>query len=88
LNQDYISWRIFTLKTLSEVSEIKINAWTRRSQKEGICGILNCFSQRTNRCRKCMNHYYHEHLESHFDIVPDWELEYLDREKKGLDYFT
>lgn len=65
-----------------------INEWTRRSRKEILCGIVNCYIKPTTKCKKCKNYYCNEHFESHIDIVPDCPLEYQEREKKSLDYYT
>lgn len=65
-----------TVKTRKEadttdqfVEEI-ISNWTRRSQKEGLCGIVNCYNKPTAKCKKCKNYYCKEHFESHLDLVP------------------
>ena len=71
-----------------ELNETEINEWTRRSLKEGLCGILNCYNKPTSRCQKCTNYYCHEHFESHIDIVPDGELAYQKRGENSLDYYT
>jgi hypothetical protein len=69
------------------VEEI-INTWTLRSQKEGICGIVNCYNKPTTKCKKCKNYYCKEHFKSHFDLVPEGELGNSAMEKKGLDEYT
>ena len=65
-----------TVKTRKEadttdqfVEEI-ISNWTRRSQKEGLCGIVNCYNKTTTECKKCKNYYCKEHFKSHLDLVP------------------
>jgi hypothetical protein len=64
-----------------------INEWTRRSRKEGLCGIVNCYYKPITKCKKCTNYYCYEHFESHIDIVTDSELEYQERGNNSLDYF-
>ena len=66
----------------------EIDEWTRRSQKEGICGIVNCFKKPTFLCVKCKNNYCPEHFESHFDILPDGTFEYPRSTNKSLDRYT
>jgi hypothetical protein len=56
-----------------------INEWTRRSRKEGHCGIVNCYNKPTTKCNK--------HFESHIDIIDDSKLENQERGNKSLDYF-
>lgn len=31
-----------------DLNDSKINGWTRRSLKEGLCGILNCYNKSTS----------------------------------------
>lgn len=69
-------------------TQTEINEWTRRSQKEGICGIVNCFKKPTFLCVKCKNNYCPEHFESHFDILPDGTFEYPRSANKSLDRYT
>ena len=57
--------------------EKEINEWTRRSEKEGICGIVSCFNKPTTQCKKCTNYYCSEHFPSHLDLLPDDEFEYV-----------
>lgn len=71
--------------TDSSVEEI-INNWTRRSQMEGLCGIVNCYNKPTTKCKKCKNYYCKEHFKSHLDIVPDADS--TENGVKGLDYYT
>jgi hypothetical protein len=52
-------------------TEEEINEWTRRSRKEGICGIVNCFNKPTKQCKKCTNYYCSGHFPSHLDLLPD-----------------
>lgn len=69
-------------------TEQEINEWTKRSRKEGICGILNCFNKPIKQCKKCTNYYCQDHLPSHLDLLPDNsdDLDY-DSSKEGLDLF-
>jgi hypothetical protein len=39
---------------MNEITEAKINEWTSRSLKEGICGVVNCFKKPTTHCPKCL----------------------------------
>ena len=72
-----------------EITEEEIiNEWTRRSRKEGLCGIVNCYNKPTANCKRCTNYYCNEHFESHIDIVTDSKLEYQERGNKSLDYYT
>ena len=73
---------IFTLKRLYEANET--NEWTRKSRKEGLCGIVNRYYKPTTKCKKC--DYCNEHFRGHIDIVPD--SEYQERREEGLDYYT
>ena len=57
-------------------------------KKEGLCGIVNCYSKPTTKCKKCTNYYCYEYFKSHIDIVTDSELEYQERGNKSLDYYT
>lgn len=61
----------------SEVpTENEINEWTKRSRKEGICGI-NCFNNPTKQCKKCTNYYCSEHFPSLIELsrpVVDWKM--------------
>jgi hypothetical protein len=52
-------------------TEEEINDWTKKSRKEGICGIINCFNKLTKQCKKCTNYYCSEHFPSHLDLLPD-----------------
>ena len=52
-------------------TEEGINEWTRRSRKEGTCGIVNCFNKSTTQCKKCTNYYCSEHFPPHLDLLPD-----------------
>jgi hypothetical protein len=52
-------------------TEEEISEWTRRSRKEGICGIVSCFNNPTTQCKKCTNYYCSEHFPSHLDVLPD-----------------
>jgi hypothetical protein len=70
-----------------ESTQTEINEWTLRSQKEGICGIVNCLKKPTFLCVKCKNNYCHEHFESHFDILQDGTFEYSSA-NAGLDRYT
>jgi hypothetical protein len=68
----------------------QINEWTRRSLKEGICGIVNCLNTPTKKCQKCTNYYCLEHFPSHLDILPDSgnEFEYvISSSNEGLDAY-
>ena len=69
-------------------TQTEINEWTPRSQKEGICGIINCFKKPTIQCSKCKNYYCYEHFESHIDILPDSTFEYSRSANEGLDRYT
>ena len=55
----------------NQPTDKEINEWTRKSRKEGICGIVDCFNKPTIKCKKCTNYYCSEHLKSHIDILPD-----------------
>lgn len=68
-------------------TEEEINDWTRRSGREGICGIVYCFNKPTTACKKCTNYYCSEHFPSHLDILPDGESEYSSS-NVGLDYYS
>lgn len=59
-------------------TEERINEWTRRSRKEGVCGIISCFNKPTTQCKKCTNYYCSEHFPPHLDLLPDGssDLEY------------
>ena len=60
----------------SEVpTEDEINEWTKRSRREGICGIVNCFNKPTKQCKKCTNYYCSEHFPPHLDLLPDGDFE-------------
>ena len=52
-------------------TEEEIYEWTRRSRKEGICGIVSCFNKPTAQCKKCTNYYCSEHFPSHLDLLPE-----------------
>jgi hypothetical protein len=52
-------------------TEEEINEWTRRSRKEGICGIISSFNRPTTQCKKCTNYYCSEYFPSHLDLLPD-----------------
>jgi hypothetical protein len=68
-------------------TEEEINEWTKRSRKEGICGIVNYFNRPTKQCKKCTNYYCKEHFPSHLDLVPDYGLE-NPNSNAGLDNFV
>ena len=69
-------------------TEEEIDEWTRRSRKEGICGIVDCYNKPTLKCNKCENYYCSEHLKLHFDLLPDGTFEYSrDEEYEGLDHY-
>jgi hypothetical protein len=70
-----------------EPTQTEINEWTRRSQKEGICGIVNCLEKPTFLCVKCKNNYCSEHFELHFDILADDTAGYSSA-NEGLDRYT
>jgi hypothetical protein len=57
-------------------TEGEINEWTRRSLKEGECGIVDCFNKPTTQCKKCTNYYCSEHFPLHLDLLPDGDFEY------------
>ena len=57
-------------------TEEEINEWTRRSRKEGICGIVSCFNKPITQCKKCTNYYCSEHFPSHLDLLPGGDFEY------------
>jgi hypothetical protein len=63
-----------------------INEWTRRSRKQGICGIVNCFNKPTKQCKKCTNYYCSEHLPSHLDLLPSGDTDYLSS-NEGLEQY-
>jgi hypothetical protein len=67
-------------------TEEEIDEWTRRSRKEGICGIVNCFNKPTKQCKKCTNYYCSEHFPPHLDLVPDGDPEYSSS-NEGLEYY-
>jgi hypothetical protein len=67
-------------------TEAEINEWTRRSRKEGICGIVNCFNKPTKQCKKCTNYYCSEHFPSHLDLLPDGDFEYFSS-NEGLELY-
>ena len=67
-------------------TEHEINEWTRRSLREGICGIVNCFNKPTKQCKECPNYYCQEHFPSHLDILPYGETEYPSS-NEGLERF-
>jgi hypothetical protein len=64
----------------------KLNEWTKRSRKEGICGIVNCFNKPAKQCKKCTNYYCQDHFPSHLDLLPDNGLENL-RSNASLENF-
>jgi hypothetical protein len=66
--------------------EKEINEWTKRSSKEGICGILSCLDKPPTQCKKCTNYYCSEHFPSHIDILPDEDFEY-DSSNEGLERY-
>jgi hypothetical protein len=68
-------------------TEEDINEWNRRSLKEGICGIVNCLSKPTKKCKKCKNHYCSEHFPPHLDLLPDSTFEYPSS-NMGLDWYA
>ena len=65
-------------------TEEEINEWTKRSRKEGVCGIVNCFNKPTKQCKKCTNYYCSEHFPSHIDLLSDGNFEYSSS-NEGLD---
>jgi ubiquinone/menaquinone biosynthesis C-methylase UbiE len=67
--------------------EKEISEWTRRSRKEGICGIVKCFNKPTTQCKKCTNYYCLEHYPSHIDLIPNGsDFEYnIISSNEGLD---
>jgi hypothetical protein len=67
--------------------EKEINEWIRRSRKEGICGIVNCFNKPTTQCKKCTNYYCSEHFPPHLDLLPDSTFEYPSS-NMGLDWYA
>jgi hypothetical protein len=67
-------------------TEQEINEWTKRSLKEGICGIVTCFNKPAKQCKKCTNYYCQNHFPSHLDLLPDCELEYSSS-NAGLENF-
>ena len=67
-------------------TEEEINEWTRRSRKEGICGIVSCFNKPATQCKKCTNYYCSEHFPSHLDLLPDSDFEYTSS-NEGLDRY-
>jgi hypothetical protein len=77
----------FFARSNDRPSQTEINEWTHRSQKEGICGIVNCLKKPTFLCVKCKNNYCSEHFESHFDILPDDTFEYSSANER-LDRYT
>jgi hypothetical protein len=48
--------------------EKAISIWIKRSQKEGLCGILNCYNKPITKCEKCINYYCQEHMRTHLDF--------------------
>ncbi|MGA7368377.1 MAG: hypothetical protein WBX01_04560 [Nitrososphaeraceae archaeon] len=67
-------------------TEQEINEWTRRSIKEGMCGIVNCFNIPTTECKKCKNHYCSDHFPFHLDLLPEGETEHSNS-SDGLERF-
>jgi hypothetical protein len=67
-------------------TEEEINEWTKRSKKDGICGIVNCFNKTTKQCKKCTNYYCSEHFPSHIDLLPDGDFEYFSS-NEGLELY-
>ena len=67
--------------------EKEINEWTKRSRKEGICGVVSCFNKPTTQCNKCTNYYCSEHFPSHLDILSDGNFEY-GSSNEGLDWYA
>jgi hypothetical protein len=59
------------MSTAQLPNEEQINEWTRRSRKEGVCGIVDCFNKPTKQCKKCSNYYCSEHFSPHLDLLPD-----------------
>ena len=57
-------------------TEEEINEWTRRSRKEGVCGIINCFNKPTTQCKKCTTYYCSEHFSPHIDLLADGDYKY------------
>lgn len=69
-------------------TEEEINEWTRRSRKEGVCGIVSCFNKLTTQCKKCTNYYYSEHFPPHLDLLPDGDFEYTNTSSnEGLEHY-
>jgi hypothetical protein len=57
-------------------TEQEINEWTKRSRKEGICGIVNRLNNPAKQCKRCTNYCCSEHFPSHLDLLPEGDLEY------------
>jgi hypothetical protein len=70
---------------MSLLPENELNKWTRKSLKEGICGIVNCSNVQPKKCKKCKNYYCSEHFPPHLDLQPDIESEYSSS-NVGLNY--
>ncbi len=71
---------------LATDEEINVNDWSRRSRKEGVCGIVSCFNKPTAQCKKCTNCYCSEHFPSHLDLLPDGDSEYTSS-NEGLERY-
>jgi hypothetical protein len=74
-----------TVDNLSN-EEKEINEWTKRSRKEGLCGIVKCLNEPTTQCKKCTNYYCSEHFTFHLDILPEGYSEYA-ASHKGLECY-
>ena len=89
-NQMLVPVNIDIEKKLSRTNNLptqeEINEWTRRSKKEGICGIVNCFNTPTKQCKKCTNFYCSEHFPPHLDLLPDGDIEYSSS-NEGLEQY-
>jgi hypothetical protein len=74
-----------TVYNLSD-EEKEMNEWTRRSRKEGLCGIVKCFNNPTIQCKKCTNYYCSEHFSFRLDILPERYSDYA-TSNKGLERY-
>ena len=77
-----------TVYNLSD-EEIEINEWTKRSRKEGLCGIVKCLNKPTKQCKKCTNYYCSEHFPFHLDLLPEGysAFEYATPSNEGLERY-
>lgn len=48
-------------------TEEEINEWTRRSRKEGVCGIVSCFNKLTTHTNTSSNEGLEHYLEDESD---------------------